>query len=360
MAVNFRKVHVDNVIESATKVFVTPAEKTAIGTALQTSNNLSEVTPSVARTNLELGTVATFNTGTTSGTIPVLTTGGKLPDGMVPNLAITNVFVAADTAARDALVASAPLQTGDVVKVTDSDGLGNTQTYIYDGSVFIDIQETSDVISVGGQTGVITMADLNLENVDNTSDLNKPISTATQSALNAKLDDSQLSLDGTMAGNSDTEVPSESAVVTYVSSQIGNITASDIGLGNVDNTSDANKPISTATQSALDAKLDDSQLDIDDTFTAASDTQIPSQLAVKTYVDNSVSNSSPGVTTSLPLTVSGTTITLAGNAQGITSIYVVDQGILLTGYSHTKGTAAITLDDSSLNGLDVYVTYLSL
>lgn len=36
-------------------------------------------------------------------------------------------------------------------------------------------------------------------------------------------------------------------------------TKSDVGLGNVDNTSDANKPISTATQTALDSKLDDTQ-----------------------------------------------------------------------------------------------------
>jgi hypothetical protein len=32
------------------------------------------------------------------------------------------------------------------------------------------------------------------------------------------------------------------------------VTASDVGLGNVDNTSDLNKPISTATQTALNAK----------------------------------------------------------------------------------------------------------
>ncbi len=32
------------------------------------------------------------------------------------------------------------------------------------------------------------------------------------------------------------------------------VTKSDVGLGNVDNTSDANKPISTATQTALDLK----------------------------------------------------------------------------------------------------------
>jgi hypothetical protein len=35
------------------------------------------------------------------------------------------------------------------------------------------------------------------------------------------------------------------------------ITKSDVGLGNVDNTSDANKPISTATQTALDGKVDE-------------------------------------------------------------------------------------------------------
>jgi hypothetical protein len=33
-----------------------------------------------------------------------------------------------------------------------------------------------------------------------------------------------------------------------------NVTKSDVGLGNVDNTSDADKPVSTATQTALDLK----------------------------------------------------------------------------------------------------------
>ncbi len=35
------------------------------------------------------------------------------------------------------------------------------------------------------------------------------------------------------------------------------VTKSDVGLGNVDNTSDANKPVSTATQTALDGKVDE-------------------------------------------------------------------------------------------------------
>jgi len=58
---------------------------------------------------------------------------------------------------------------------------------IYSGSSWIDI---GAVTSVNGQSGVVTLtkANIGLGNVDNTSDLNKPISTATQNALNTKAD----------------------------------------------------------------------------------------------------------------------------------------------------------------------------
>jgi hypothetical protein len=51
-------------------------------------------------------------------------------------------------------------------------------------------QIAAPVSSVNGKTGavVINKADVGLGNVDNTSDLNKPISTATQTALNGKVD----------------------------------------------------------------------------------------------------------------------------------------------------------------------------
>jgi len=49
----------------------------------------------------------------------------------------------------------------------------------------------------------------------------------------------------------DLKAPIESPTFTGT---VGGITKSMVGLGNVDNTSDANKPISTATQTALDAK----------------------------------------------------------------------------------------------------------
>jgi hypothetical protein len=49
-------------------------------------------------------------------------------------------------------------------------------------------QATAPVQSVAGKTGTVTLvkADVSLGNVDNTTDLNKPISTLTQTALNGK------------------------------------------------------------------------------------------------------------------------------------------------------------------------------
>jgi len=78
--------------------------------------------------------------------------------------------------------------------------------------------------------------EVGLSYVDNTSDASKPISTATQTALDTKATTTALN-----AHTSNTSNPHS-------------VTKAQVGLGNVDNTSDANKPISTATQTALDGK----------------------------------------------------------------------------------------------------------
>jgi hypothetical protein len=100
---------------------------------------------------------------------------------------------------------------------------------------------TNAVSSVAGKTGVVTLvkADVGLGSVDNTTDLNKPISTATQTALNAK--------ENTVtAGTTNQYYRGDKTFQT--------LDKSSVGLSNVDNTSDANKPVSTATQTALNAK----------------------------------------------------------------------------------------------------------
>ena len=50
-------------------------------------------------------------------------------------------------------------------------------------------------------------------------------------------------------------VPTTRKVNNHALTQDVTVTKADVGLGNADNTSDANKPISTATQTALNAKL---------------------------------------------------------------------------------------------------------
>jgi hypothetical protein len=67
------------------------------------------------------------------------------------------------------------------------------RTYVWDGTGYTAI-DASAVLSVNGKTGnvTITKADVGLGNVDNTSDLNKPISTATQNALNQKANSADL------------------------------------------------------------------------------------------------------------------------------------------------------------------------
>lgn len=51
-----------------------------------------------------------------------------------------------------------------------------------------------------------------------------------------------------------------------VETAVTGITKTSLGLGNVDNTSDANKPVSTATQTALDAKVDEATPSISGTL----------------------------------------------------------------------------------------------
>lgn len=112
----------------------------------------------------------------------------------------------------------------------------------------------------------LTKSDVGLSNVDNTSDLNKPISTATQTALNAK--------ENTItAGTTSQYFRGDKTFQTL------NKTAVD--LGNVDNTSDLNKPISTATQTALNAKQN--TLTLTTTGTSGAATLIADTLNIPQY-----------------------------------------------------------------------------
>ncbi len=151
--------------------------------------------------------------------VATLDGGGKVPTSQLPALAVTSTYTAADETAQLALT----VQEGDVVVRTDEN-----KTYIAlneNNSAMSDWQEmltpTDTVLSVNGETGAVSLnaTSIGLDNVDNTSDADKPISTATQTALDAKLDDNQLIDEDDMASDSDTHVPTQQSVKAYVNNK---------------------------------------------------------------------------------------------------------------------------------------------
>ena len=236
----------------------------------------------------------------------------------------------------------------------------------------------------GATTAVGARANLGLSNIDNTSDADKPISMATKAALDsiavviskvanttgavatATTPDAtaavkgKLQLAGDLAGTADAPTVAPLAITTAkiadgavtlikqaniaTASLLGRSTAgsgspevltasaaktllaltkTDVGLASVDNTTDLLKPISTATQTALDLKATIASpafTGIPTAITAASGTN-STQIATTAYVDAAITSVSAGTTTGTSTTPDATAavkgkVQLAGDLSG--------------------------------------------
>lgn len=140
---------------------------------------LQSSSATAAKTSLGLASIA--STGSASDLVS-----GTIPASVLPPLAINDVFEAASQTAMLALTA----QRGDVAIRSD-----NGRSYILaadDASILANWKQLTaagDVLSVAGKTGAVTLvkSDVGLSNVDNTSDTNKPVSSAQQTAIDARL-----------------------------------------------------------------------------------------------------------------------------------------------------------------------------
>jgi hypothetical protein len=159
-----------------------------------------------------------------------------------------------------------------------------------------------------GTVSGITKSMVGLESVDNTADTAKPISTATQTALDLKL---------ASATAASTYAPIASPTFTGT---VNGITKSMVGLANVDNTADASKPVSTATQTALDLKANL----VSPTFTGTVSGITKSMVGLGS-VDNTADTAKPVSTatqTALDLKANLAGPTFTGTVSGITKSMV--------------------------------------
>ncbi len=136
----------------------------------------------VASTISDFSTAADARIATAAGVSVASLSGGKVPTSQLPALSLTTVQTAASQAAQLALTT----EEGDVVVRSDT-----SVTYMRNAGTAGTMADFTllntppgGVTSVNSQTGVVVLAkgDVGLGNVDNTSDANKPVSTAQAAA----------------------------------------------------------------------------------------------------------------------------------------------------------------------------------
>lgn len=136
------------------------------------------------------------------------------------------------------------------------------------------------VTTVFGRSGVVTAtsgdytpAQVGLGAVNNTADTDKPVSTAQATAIaeaqalaegaSQPLDSDLTAIAGLTPSNNDIMQRKSNVWTNRTPAQVKTdlaLTSSDVGLANVNNTSDANKPVSTAQATAIAAKVNSSSL----------------------------------------------------------------------------------------------------
>ena len=361
--------------------------------------------------------------------------------------ATTTVHGIADTSllatqsdVNDAETAAASALAGHAADTTDVHGIADTTLLVTQSDLTDHAAETANVHGIADTTALVTQSDLTDAITGATVDQSALAGTGIDwNALTEQFDIDSTVATKTYADNAvsthnsdetnvhgiantadlatksyadtaeaDAITAAGTAADTKIATAVAALTKSSVGLGNVDNTSDANKPVSTATQTALDLKanlagptftgtvvlpsttsignVSATELGYVDGVTSAIQTQIDSKLslaggtmtgaltlsgaptvdlhaATKAYVDNVVSglnfHQPVRVATTANITLSGTqtidgVAVIAGDRvlvkdqtdQKTNGIYVVASG------SWSRATDADNTPDGELKGGD--------
>lgn len=181
----------------------------------------------------------------------------------------------------------------------------------------------------------VTKAQVGLGNCDNTSDADKPVSTAQQTAISANTTSIN-----THTG--DTDNPHS-------------VTKAQVGLGNCDNTSDADKPVSTAGQTALDQKLD--KADVANDLTTDDATKALSAKQGKILNDNMPSAYGKSIDVSYVSATGELTIILKDENSNVLTTKTVDLPLELllasSGSYYASGVIYLKLANGTFINIDV-------
>jgi hypothetical protein len=243
-----------------------------------------------------------------TGTIAVTQSAGNNTTA-VATTAFVNSAVAANTVVDATTTTKGKIKlAGDLAGTADAPtvpGLANKENTVLAGT-------TAQYYRGDKTWQTLNKTAVGLGNVDNTSDASKPVSTATQTALNAK-EDSVNKSTNTSLGTSDVLFPTQNAVKTYVDNQIATTTIPDATTstkGKIKLAGDLGGTADLPTVPGLTTKENAANKSTN-TSLGTSDVLFPTQNAVKTYVDNQVSSGVVDATT----TTKGK-IKLAGDLAG--------------------------------------------
>ena len=217
---------------------------------------------------------------------------------------------------------------------------------------------SAPVISVNGKQNIVVIdkADVGLSNVDNTNDANKPISTATQTALNAKENTANKGVANGYASLDGAGVIPVSQLPNQSGSYIP-ITAKGVASGVAELDSNTRLPtaqlpialpfsalpvgttgstVMVGNDSRVTNAIQNSALDTDNTLAANSNLRIATQKATKEYVDNQIaSGTAPDATGA-----SKGIIQLAGDLSGTADAPTVSAAAGLKNLTTTVTTSA--------------------
>jgi len=162
---------------------------------------------------------------------------------------------------------------------------------------------------------------LGLDQVNNTSDIAKPVSTATQAALDTKAPLNSPAFTGTVTG----------------------ITAAMVGLTNVNNTSDANKPVSTATQTALNLKQSVADKDANNGYVGLTGYKINFKNALNSFT-STLANTNTAARSYVFPDKDGT-VALMSDLANLSTAPIIDNGALPPGQHVINSNYTLTLPD---------------